>query len=296
MDSEHIDEPDEELGIPLDELSGAERLPAGQEPTDFLDAQPPAEPSPDDRALPAEAEPAEDDAELAYADHEAAGSEAPLGIEAPQRRAGDPEAEAVSEHASEEAAVFGALPSEDTDADLDLSACLRQIQDQLLLLQRDFEGKLKYDAHKDKVIDRLHDELQEYKQDLLKKHLLTVILDVIKIADDIRKWLHHFRALEPAQRDPLKLFRYLEAIPTDLEDVFYWHGVKPFASTEGAFDPTRQRVVKKVSTTDPSKDKTIARSLRPGYIWDDKVIRQEMVAVYVHDDGSQLEITRNDND
>jgi molecular chaperone GrpE (heat shock protein) len=271
-------------------------LPADSEPTDFHEARPPAEPSPDDRELSAEGEPSEDDAERPYSDDEAASSEAPLGIEGPHRRAGAPETEGVSEHESEEAVVFGALPSEDTDADLDLSAGLRQILDQLVLLQRDFEGKLKYDAHKDKVIDRLHDELQEYKQDLLKKHLLTVILDVIKIADDIRKWLHHFRALEPAQRDPLKLFRYLEAIPTDLEDVFYWHGVKPFASTEGAFDPARQRVAKKVPTTDPSKDKTVARSLRPGYIWDDKVIRQEMVAVYVHDDGSQLETTRNDND
>ncbi|MFZ7124668.1 MAG: nucleotide exchange factor GrpE [Desulfobacterales bacterium] len=154
-------------------------------------------------------------------------------------------------------------------------------------LSQDFEGKLKYDAHKEMIIDRLHGELQDYKQDLLKKLVLSFILDVIKLADDIRKWIAHFKALEPSQRDPVKLFRYLEAIPSDLEDIFYWQGVKPYSTSDGAFDPIRQRALKKVPTDDPHLDKTVSHSLRPGYEWDGKVIRQEMVAVYVHSDESK---------
>ena len=80
------------------------------------------------------------------------------------------------------------------------------------------------------------------------------------------------------------MFRYLEAIPSDLEDIFYWQGVKPYTSRKGAFDPAKQRAVKKIRTDDISKDKTVAKSLRPGYEWEDKVIRQEMVAVYVYKD------------
>jgi molecular chaperone GrpE (heat shock protein) len=149
-------------------------------------------------------------------------------------------------------------------------------------LQREFEGKLKYDAHKDEIIDKLHNELQEYKQDILKKHILSIVMDVVKVADDIRKWLTYFRSLEVSQRDPRKLFRYLEAIPSDLEDIFYWHGVRPFSTAEGIFDPARQRAIKKIPSMDASQDKLIAESLRPGYEWDGKVIRQEMVAVYVY--------------
>ena len=153
---------------------------------------------------------------------------------------------------------------------------------QISELQREFEGKLKYDAHKDQVIDRLHSELQEYKQDIIKKYVLSIVMDVVKVADDIRKWLAHFRSLEVSQRDPRKLFRYLEAIPSDLEDVFYWHGVKPFSHQEGDFDPSRQRAIKKIPTADPALDKSVAHSIRPGYEWETKVIRQEMVAVYVY--------------
>lgn len=159
---------------------------------------------------------------------------------------------------------------------------LENLGQQIGELQREFEGKLKYDAHKDQIIDRLHSELQEYKQDILKKYVLSIVMDVVKVADDIRKWLVYFRSLEVSQRDPRKLFRYLEAIPSDLEDVFYWHGVKPFSSEEGLFDPARQRAIKKLPTDDPAQDKNVAHSIRPGYEWESKVIRQEMVAVYVY--------------
>lgn len=169
-------------------------------------------------------------------------------------------------------------------ASIDPQHHFEALQAQIAQLQDEFTGKLKYDEHKDEIIDKLHQELQEYKQDIVKKHILSIVLDVVKVADDIRKWITYFRSLDVSQRDPVKLFRYLEAIPSDLEDIFYWQGVKPFTNQEGTFDPARQRAMKKIDTDDVSKDKTIAKSLRPGYEWEDKVIRQEMVAVYVYTD------------
>jgi molecular chaperone GrpE (heat shock protein) len=160
-------------------------------------------------------------------------------------------------------------------------------------LKEEFVGKLKYDTHKDKIIDKLHQELQEYKQDIVKKHILSIVLDVVKVADDIRKWLTYFRSLDVSQRDPVKLFRYLEAIPSDLEDIFYWQGVRPYTNKGGIFNPAKQRAIKKIPTDDRSRDKTIAKSLRPGYEWEDKVIRQEMVAVYVYEDETESVDTRN---
>lgn len=168
-----------------------------------------------------------------------------------------------------------------------LSDRLTSLSLQITELQREFVGKLKYDAHKDEIIDRLHAELQEYKQNILKKYVLSIVMDIVKVADDIRKWLAYFRSLEVSQRDPRKLFRYVEGIPSDLEDVFYWHGVKPFSNQEGPFDPIRQRAIKKVPTSDPTLDKSVAYSIRPGYEWETKVVRQEMVAVYVNQDARE---------
>lgn len=170
---------------------------------------------------------------------------------------------------------------------------LAMLHNQLDDIKAEFVGKLKYDGHKDKIIDKLHQELQEYKQDIVKKHILSIVLDVVKVADDIRKWLTYFRSLDVSQRDPVKLFRYLEAIPSDLEDIFYWQGVKPYTSTDGEFNPAKQRAIKKIPTDDITKDKTVAKSLRPGYEWEDKIIRQEMVAVYVYEEETESVDTRN---
>jgi len=193
----------------------------------------------------------------------------------------------------EELAKMQNEPETQPSDSVSLKHQLDTIQAQLDELKDEFAGKLKYDAHKDKIIDKLHQELQEYKQDIVKKHILSIVLDVVKVADDIRKWLAYFRSLDVSQRDPVKLFRYLEAIPSDLEDIFYWQGVKPYINREGPFNPTKQRAIKKVPTDDLSKDKTIAKSIRPGYEWENKVIRQEMVSVYVYEDEKESGDTRN---
>lgn len=154
------------------------------------------------------------------------------------------------------------------------------LQNSMNQLAGEFQSKLKYDAHKERIIDSLHHELQEYKNDIVKKHLMSVLMDVIKVIDDIRKWMQHYRSLNSDDRDPIKLFKFLETIPSDLEDIFYWQGVKSFNCPGDVFDPTRQRATKRIPTTDPDMDKKVAESLRYGYEWEGKVIRPEMVAVY----------------
>ena len=205
------------------------------------------------------------------------------GLDTDEDISGDEEI-APESRLSEEMSKMEDAPEISEFASIDLQHHLDAIQAQMVQLQDEFSGKIKYDEHKDEIIDKLHQELQEYKQDIVKKHILSIVLDVVKVADDIRKWITYFKSLDVSQRDPVKLFRYLEAIPSDLEDIFYWQGVKPYTNKKGAFDPAKQRAMKKISTDDISKDKTVAKSLRPGYEWEGKVIRQEMVAVYVYKD------------
>lgn len=164
----------------------------------------------------------------------------------------------------------------------DIEGGMKLISGKLDSLQNEFNEKLKYDQHKDDIIDNLHTELQEYKNETFKKHFQTMIMDVIKIIDDIRKLSRFYRSQESSCCDPDKLLKLIESIPADLEDSFYWQGVKPYMSENDRFDPTRQKVLKKIETTDKSKDKMIAERLFPGYEWDGRVIRPEMVNVYLY--------------
>jgi molecular chaperone GrpE (heat shock protein) len=163
---------------------------------------------------------------------------------------------------------------------------LEIICQQLENLEKEFQSKLKYDSHKEKIIDNLHRELQGYKENLVRKLLMNTFKDIIKVIDDIQKMIQYFDANQTLDENPGKILSFLKAVPSDLEDILVYQGVTPFCSLENAFDPSRQRVMKKIATSEYEKDKTVAEHLRPGYAHEDHIIRPELVDVYVFEDDS----------
>lgn len=162
---------------------------------------------------------------------------------------------------------------------------LEDITNQLSVLRKEFQVKIKTDAHKDKIIDNLHEELQQYKSNHLKKYFLPTIMDIIQFIDGMRKITHYLTLHQLDDNTPqqaTKLINLLKSIPEDLEDICCRQGIRPFKCTDNTFDPSRQRILKKLDTPDRAKDKTVAESLRPGYVWDGEVIRPEMVSVYIY--------------
>jgi molecular chaperone GrpE (heat shock protein) len=149
-------------------------------------------------------------------------------------------------------------------------------------LQHEFREKIKRDTCKEKIIDNLHQELQQYRDNFIKSNLKSIIMDIIKIVDDIRKLVDYHRSEEPSQHDIPKLISHLEGISADLEDICLWHGVESFNSEKGQFNPVRQKILKQIETSQAEKDKCVAEQLRPGYLWEGRVLRPEMVSVYVY--------------
>lgn len=171
---------------------------------------------------------------------------------------------------------------EQDDSNETLIAAVNDLRKQMKALADEFEAKLKYDTHKNRIIDGLHQELQQYREGLIKKYFHSMVTDAIKIIDDIRKLKAHYEDEPPTEETLPSLLGFLEDIASDIEELFSWQDVKPFTCESANFDNTRQRVIKKIETNDPQMDKKVAESLRPGYERDGKVLRPEMVAVYVY--------------
>ena len=143
-----------------------------------------------------------------------------------------------------------------------------------------FEREVRAEASRERVVDRLHKELEEYKQDLLLKILKPVFIDMIQLHDDIGKMI------DATDRDDLsadarKLLRVSEEYQQAIEDILYRQGVEPFEVEGSTFDARRQRAVAPILTIDPALVKTIARRIRKGFAAEGKVIRPEIVSVYV---------------
>jgi molecular chaperone GrpE len=169
-------------------------------------------------------------------------------------------------------------PAEATRQTLEAIAALGDsLSKRLDALQTLFDREIRAEATREKVVDRLHAELQEYKQDMLLNVLRPVFVDLIQLHDDIGKIV---AAEAGAEGDARRLLDTMAGFQQGIEDILYREGVEPYVQEGDAFDPRRQRAVATVATDDPALNKAIAARHRKGFQAGDKVIRPEIVSVF----------------
>jgi molecular chaperone GrpE len=147
-------------------------------------------------------------------------------------------------------------------------------------LQTIFERELRAEATRERVIDRLHAELQEYKSDLLLKIQRPIFVDLIQLHDDIAKMIEAKASTSGESESGTGLRGLLESVQTAIEDILYRQGVEPFLNEGTDFDPRRQRAVATVPASEPALNKTVAARVRKGFTAGEKIIRPEIVTVY----------------
>jgi molecular chaperone GrpE len=155
-----------------------------------------------------------------------------------------------------------------------------QLDQRLVGLQAVFDREIRAETTRERIVDRLHAELQDYKQDLLLKVQRPIFVDLIQLHDDIGKMMES-PSDAPADADRSIAIRgILESIRTAIEDILYRQGVEPFQQQGEEFDPRRQRALSTVPTEEPERNRTVANRLRPGFQAGEKLIRPELVSVY----------------
>lgn len=173
-----------------------------------------------------------------------------------------------------------------------LDSAVQQILSAFKGLQESFDGKLRYDAKKDGIIDRQFQELSQFKSGLVEKVTMQIVNDLIGEIDSAQKLVKFYENAECNEANFKKLQKVLRDIPASLCDVLEKYGVTSYFSTVGAdFNPKRQRALKTTETGDIAKDKTVRELLRLGFeqeldAKDDqpakmKILRSEMVDVFV---------------
>jgi molecular chaperone GrpE len=148
-------------------------------------------------------------------------------------------------------------------------------------LRSTFERELRAEANRERVVDRLHAELQDYKQDLLLKVQRPIFIDLIQLHDDVGKMMAARTSTDSELDGPASFRGILESIQTAIEDILYRQGVEPFSLETGEFDPRRQRALSTLPTDEPALNKTVAARIRKGFAAGEKLIRPELVSVFL---------------
>jgi molecular chaperone GrpE len=143
-----------------------------------------------------------------------------------------------------------------------------------------FDRKLAFDAGKEKQIDRLHEELQGYRADLVTKAIRPVLQSLIRLHDSFGKILEALDHEDREQLTPERLIGLMRGFREDVELTLEENGVNAFESETETFDPRRQRAMRRTETTEPERFGKVAARLLPGFAQGDTLIEKERVAVY----------------
>jgi molecular chaperone GrpE (heat shock protein) len=161
----------------------------------------------------------------------------------------------------------------------DLSSVLLGLEARLLEV---FERKIAFDAVKEKQIDRLHDELQLYKSDLLQKATRPLLSVLIKLHGDVIRLITGIKQQDPAKLTVERVVDLFESFRDEIEDLLSDQGIHAFRDTaDDRFDVRRQSSVGTEETSDEGKVGRIADRIRPGFEQGATLIEKERVKVYV---------------
>jgi molecular chaperone GrpE len=142
-------------------------------------------------------------------------------------------------------------------------------------LQGEFERKIKYDESKERIIDRLHEQLQDYRADLHFKLIRPLVMGLIELHDDM-----HSLAAEGADGVDERQRKTMLSFAESIEELLSQNGVDAFALSAPEFVPRRQRSIYTVPTEEPAQDKLVAEHVRKGFRYEERILRPEIVATY----------------
>lgn len=130
---------------------------------------------------------------------------------------------------------------------------------------------------KDNLIEKLHKELEYYKQDSADKFVDQLMKAIIKVRKDMMRTMNSDEWYEYSVEDFMREYQY---IFEDLTDLLEQQNVDAYHTEAGeGFDASIHQA-KIERTDDPNLDKTIKESLGEGYKKGNKVLQPEKVIVY----------------
>lgn len=142
----------------------------------------------------------------------------------------------------------------------------------------DLSFDFKEDKEKNKIIDRLHSEVMEFRNDLLSKQADNIFLEIIHLIDANRKLKNDIMESDIENKNIIA--NYIDSLDFDLTDILYRNNVEEYISDNEELDFKLQTIVSSIDSDDPNKIGKRSRTISAGYHRDGTVLRKERIEVY----------------
>lgn len=162
------------------------------------------------------------------------------------------------------------------------SAIEHSVSVQLKALAELFESKIAFDRFKEKQIEALHAELQDYKRGLTESLVLPLIRQIVRYCDQLPRHIQGLQSKPVDQLGPERIFKELAGVREDLHLILENFGVTIFHQVQDSFDTKTQLAKQTESTEDASAHGKVLERLLPGFEYNGKLIEKERVKVAVY--------------
>lgn len=149
-------------------------------------------------------------------------------------------------------------------------------QDELKAL---FESRIRSDEVQAKALERLHDQLSDYKVNFIRQEMQPLLRDVIFCYDYAADELERAGrdGPPPTAQETARAFDHLRQM---LADVLAKYDVEPYRAAGPDFDRREQQCVRTVPTGIEANEKKVAAAGAIGFRLGDQIVRKEQVTVY----------------
>jgi molecular chaperone GrpE (heat shock protein) len=166
-----------------------------------------------------------------------------------------------------------------TTALIDIAIGLQDLSTKQDGLRELFEARIRSDEVQAKALERLHDQVREYKANFVRQEMQPLLRDLIYCydyaADEVER--SGRGGPPPTAQETAKAFDHLRQM---VADVLAKYDVVPYRCPGPEFDRREQQCVRTVPTTLETEEKKIAVVGAIGFRLADLIVRKEQVTVY----------------
>ena len=155
-----------------------------------------------------------------------------------------------------------------------------------------FDEKLRYDASKEAIIDRQHEELQRHRAGLVEQAASPFILGMTRLHAQIGRLLRAYEGGEaPEEMSRADVYGLLDGFRDEVESILGENGIAAYRGDVGdPFDPSRHTVAGEPEPTgNEERSGTVAKCLGAGFERDGRIVVKASVSVYRYESETQEE-------
>lgn len=138
-------------------------------------------------------------------------------------------------------------------------------------------ASMENDDTKQELFERLYNELDQHRRDFMYTYILKPLFkDLIALYDRVEKTADYFEVEEPQDS---QMTTNIRSFQNEILDILRKQGVSSVEVDTNDFDERYQEAVDVESVDEGEADYKVLRTVRQGFMYEDKLIRPEEVVV-----------------